>query len=138
VGALSLISPTSAYVSIRQHTSAYVSIRQHTYDIAASDFRFVPPLPSAARFPSTVVNAMRRVLFFWNVNTYISPDHEVIGSVCLEAEHLDIDAPGQRGRSVADDARALDDESDCRPVYPTCTVSSTDIRSWQDSNTCSV
>ena len=128
--AFSLISPTSAYVSILQHT----------YDIASSDCRFVPPLPSAARFPSTVVNAMRRVLSFWNVHTCISPDHEVIGSVCLDAEHLDIDAPGKGGRSVAHDARALDDESEARisNPYPTCTVGSTDVRSWQDSNTCSV
>ena len=80
-----------------------------------------------ARFPSTVVNATRRVLSVWNVNTCISPDDEGIVSVSRDAEHLDIDAPGQRGRSVADDARALDDESDCRPVYPTCTVGSTDV-----------
>ena len=34
------LSPTCAYVSIRQHTSAYVSIRQHTSAFATATFAY--------------------------------------------------------------------------------------------------
>ncbi len=56
------------------------------------------------------------------------------------AVKLNIDAPARVCRGVAHDARALYDYPDSSPIpaYPTCTVSSTDVRSWQDSNTCSV
>ena len=54
-----------------------------------------------------------------------------VGNAQSATRH-DKNAPARVSRGVARDARALDDDLDSSPVYPTCRVGNPNVIPWQD------